>query len=359
MSSSHLRPLLRTLPAIAVGFAAAGCAIAQQPSPYSLPQRLPPLLAQAGQSSTSNQQSGQSSAQQSASADGTLPPNARPGECYTRVFMAPQYKNVTEQVVKREAGERVVVLPARYEDAPETVVVKPATKRVVVNPAVYDTVSEQVLVRPASSRIETTPAQYQSVTERVMERAAYTTWKKGSGPIQRVDSATGEIMCLVEVPAVYKTITKQVLKSPAQTREVAIPAEYQTVTKQVLKTPESVREIEVPAEYSTVTARKLVSPPTEQRVAIPAEYQTVTRAEQVSEGRMEWRQILCETNMTKGKVTELQRALKSRGFDPGKVDGVASKKTYGAVAAFQRSKGLPTDEHINAQTVTALGVSLR
>ena len=104
MSASHLRPLLRALPANAVGYAVAGCAIAQQTSPFSLPQLLPPLLAQAAQPSTLNQQSGQSPAQQSAGADGMLPPNARAGECYTRVFMAPQYKNVTEQVVKREAG---------------------------------------------------------------------------------------------------------------------------------------------------------------------------------------------------------------------------------------------------------------
>ena len=44
-------------------------------------------------------------------------------------------------------------------------------------------------------------------------------------------------MCLVEVPATYKTVTKTVLKTPATTRKVETPAEYTTVRKQVMKTP--------------------------------------------------------------------------------------------------------------------------
>ena len=55
-------------------------------------------------------------------------------------------------------------------------------------------------------------------------------WKKGTGPIQRIDESTGEIMCLVEVPATYKTISKEVLVSPATTRTVEIPAVYKTVS---------------------------------------------------------------------------------------------------------------------------------
>ena len=56
-------------------------------------------------------------------------------------------------------------------------------------------------MKAASTRLETVPAQYETVTEEVLVRPAYTTWKKGTGPIQRIDQATGEIMCLVEVPA--------------------------------------------------------------------------------------------------------------------------------------------------------------
>ena len=107
----------------------------------------------------------------------------------------------------------------------------------------------KVLVKPAVKRLEQVPAVYETVTEQVLERAGDTTWKKGQGPFQRIDNAPGEIMCLVELPPVYKTITKQTVKQPATTRDVEEPAQYSTVKKRVEKTPAATREVDVPAEY--------------------------------------------------------------------------------------------------------------
>jgi hypothetical protein len=45
----------------------------------------------------------------------------------------------------------------------------------------------------------------------------------------RIDHATGEIMCLVQEPAVYSTGIKRMLKHPATTRTMQIPGEYKTV----------------------------------------------------------------------------------------------------------------------------------
>ena len=75
-----------------------------------------------------------------------------------------------------------------------------------------------------------------------------------------------------------------------------VPAEYKTVTKQVLKSPATTRLVQVPAEYKTVQVKKLVSPAKENRIPIPAEYQTVTKTIKESEGQMVWREVLCETN---------------------------------------------------------------
>lgn len=44
--------------------------------------------------------------------------------------------------------------------------------------------------------------------------------EKGRGPVEKLDQATGEIMCLVEVPAEYRTVTKRVQVSPPGAREV-------------------------------------------------------------------------------------------------------------------------------------------
>lgn len=163
-----------------------------------------------------------------ASDEPLLPVQAKAGECYARVFVPPSYRTKSEQLLKAEASERVEIIPAKYGMVEERVLVKEASERLEVIPATYRTVEERVLVSEESERIETVPAVYATETERVLVKPAYTTWKKGRGPIEKIDEATGEIMCLVTVPAEYKTVTKRVLKTPATTRTVKIPAQYKT-----------------------------------------------------------------------------------------------------------------------------------
>lgn len=439
--------------------------------------------------------------------DELLPPGAKAGECYARVWVEPTYRTNEESILVREAGEIVTPISARYETATEEVLVKAAsyyiepvpavygkdTQTILVEegsrfwqvdlakgsapasdeslatakahginidaaqpgecfhehyvPAVYETVTEQVLleeaydqvtvtdpqyrfvekevlVHEASTRLEEISAVYETVSEEIIDKPAHTVWKRGTGPIQRIDEATGEIMCLVEVPATYKTITKRLLKSPATTRTIDIPAvyktvkvrelvsnpeeirsqvpakyktisskkkvadkyfvwheihnkdhssatrtgnkiclvetkpRYETVTQTVVKTPASTRRVEVPAVYETVEVTKLVAAASETREVIPARYETVTSQELLSDGFMEWRSILCETNMTAGTITSIQRALSSKGYNPGPIDGVIGRNTIQAVNKFQMDNGLPTDKYINLETVKALGVAL-
>ena len=286
-----------------------------------------------------------------------LPPNAKAGECYARIFVPPTYKTVTEQAMKREGSERVHIIPAKTETGTERVLVSEASSKLQVIPATYGWVEETLLVKPASKNLVEIPAVYKTVNERIVDKPAHTVWKKGAGPIQATDNATGEIMCLVEVPATSKTVSKTVLVSPASTREVAVPASYTTIKKRVMKTPPSTREIAIPAEYKTVQVTKIVTPAQQQRFEVPAQYQTVSKTVQVSEGRMEWQSVLCETNATPHTVAAIQRALKSAGYSPGSIDGVVGHSTMNAVRSFQRAKGLPVGQ-ITMETIKALGVSL-
>ena len=288
--------------------------------------------------------------------DQLLPPQAKAGECYARVYTPPKYKVVSERVLKNAETSKVEIIPARYEKGAERVLVRAESKKIQVVPATYKTVTERVLVRAASKKLVQVPAQYDSVSERVLVKAGYTTWKKGTGPIQKINSTTGEIMCLVEVPPVYKTITKTVQRAAPTTREVVIPAEYRTVRKQVVATEATTREVVIPAQYKTITVTKVAEPAREVSRAIPAVYQTVERREMVSAGGLEWRSILCETNMTRTKIMDIQRALASAGYNPGPIDGSIQGRTMSAVNAYQRAKGLPVDKYLNIQTVKALGV---
>lgn len=284
-----------------------------------------------------------------------LPPNARPGECYARVFVPPEYKNVSKTVVKREAGVKIETTPAEYEWVEEQVLVKEAFDKLEIIPAEFDWVEEQVLVKPAGEKLVPVEAEYDTVEERVLVRDGYTTWKKGRGPIEKLDHGTGEIMCLVNVPPEYKTVTKRVLVRPAGVDKVEVPAEYATVKKQVLLKAAETRKIEVPAEYKTVKTMKLVQPAQEIRTEIPAEVETVAENVKVKDGRMEWRPILCETNTSPDVVRKLQSALMNAGFNPGAIDGSLGGRTFTAVQAYQQANGLPSGQ-LTLETLHSLGV---
>jgi len=290
------------------------------------------------------------------SGDSTLlPPNAKPGECFARVVVPPVYETTTERVLVKEAGERIEIIPAKYEWTEERVLVKEASTRIETVPATYETVEEQVLVKAASTEIVDVPATYETVQEQVLVTPARTYWKKGRGLVEKVDNNTGEIMCLVEEPAVYRTVSKRVVKTPATTRETTVPAEYKTVRKQVVKTPATTRTVEIPAEYGTVKVRKLVEPAREKRIPIEAEYADITKRTMTEASHMEWRRVLCETNMNNATVLDLQKALQNKGFDPGPLDGVYGSKTQAALHAFQKSKSMPVGG-LTYEAMEALGV---
>ena len=88
-----------------------------------------------------------------------------------------------------------------------------------VVPAQYEIVEERVLVKEASTKLVNIPAEYGVEEERIIDKPAHTIWKKGTGPIQRIDEATGEIMCLVEVPATYKTVKRCLLYTSPSPRD--------------------------------------------------------------------------------------------------------------------------------------------
>ena len=143
---------------------------------------------------------------------------------------------------------------------------------------------------------------------------------------------------------------------PASSRDVEVPAVFKTVTRSVVDTPASIREVDVPAEYRTVKVAKVVEEAKESFTEVPAQYTSITKTVKVADARTEWRSILCETNATPNRIMDIQRALKDAGHDPGPIDGRIKAKTMSAVNSFQAAKNLPVDPYLNIETVKALGV---
>ncbi len=324
---------------------------------------------------------------------------AKPGQCFHEHFKPAQYKSEPVEVIVSQASATVEIVPAKYEWAEERLLVKDASKKVVAVPATYKTETEKVMVTPEKTewkrgrglveKIDTTgeimclvtvPAVFKTITKRVIDTPASTK--------------------VVEIPAEYATQKVRKLVTPAQERRVAIPekkstvtktvkvsdetfvwhpieddtmsgssrtgnqvcvteapAKFKTVTRKVVATPVTTKVVEIPAEYKDVKVRKLVTPAQEKRIAIPEQKQTVTKTVKVSDERLEWRQVLCETNMSVDVVKSIQSALNKAGFDAGPPDGRIGTGTLRAVDAYQRKNGLSTGG-LTFDTLKSLGINL-
>ncbi|MEM0986621.1 MAG: peptidoglycan-binding domain-containing protein [Pseudomonadota bacterium] len=297
-----------------------------------------------------------------------VPPNAEPGRCYARVLMPEITRTVTETVLVKPESSEIRLIPAEFETYTEEVLVKEQTTEFVTIPATYTTETEQVLVQPEYTESVVVPAQFENFTEEVMIRPAYVTWKPGSGLFGRADVpsqsnlsgsnasvATGELLCRVEVPAQFETVTRTRMISPERTDVRTIPARFETVTRQVVATPARIEERVVPAVFETVRKRRQVSPARQETIAIPAQYETVEQREVVGGGGLEWREVLCDTNASASKIREVQAALTDSGY-PTLIDGRFGPSTLRAMEAFQRDRDLPVG-YLTIDTVQALGVN--
>ena len=294
-----------------------------------------------------------------------LPPSANPGECFARVLVPETTDVVVETVEVEPERTEVLVVPATYETITETVVTKEAETVLRVIPARYETVTEEIVVEPAKTKLVAVPERTETYTEQVLVRDGYTTWKPGVGLFGRGaagtagsggEVATGELLCMVQVPPEYRTVTRTRVVQAATTREEMVPAVTRTVTRQVMVEPPRTVEEVIPATTSTVQVERLVTPAREETRIIPAVTRTVERRVVTGGGGLEWREVLCETNTTPQKIAEIQRALTEAGYNTGGADGTFGAATLRAMEAFQRDRGLPVG-NLTVSTVEALGVT--
>ncbi|HIQ07276.1 MAG TPA: hypothetical protein EYH35_02330 [Thiotrichaceae bacterium] len=306
-----------------------------------------------------------------------------------------------------EAGQcfREYYTAAKFEMKDKQVKIKDEYEKITVKEAEFETVEENIVVREAHTVKSLIDAVYEKIEEKVEIEPAKAVWKKGSGLVERLDNSTGEIMCLVQVPAKYDTFVKSVLKSKAQVEESevgevtkafsvqklvtdatqekttveaeftnvqvrtkiedatfswvpstenssgkytgsqiclkAIPAKTKVVAKQVLDTAASVEEISTDAKYKTVKVEKLSTAAEVVRSKTVAVTKTVKKRKKTVNERLEWRQVLCKTNMTTDMNKRIQSALKEAGFYNGPIDGSIGRGTLSSVNKYQIEKGLP------------------
>lgn len=179
-----------------------------------------------------------------------LPPNAKPGECYAKVFVPPEFKTVSERIMVKEASERIEIVPAKYE-----------------------WIEERVCVKDASTRLVEVPAEYADREVTVQTANAHTDWEVNKNGLCELPANTPakDVFCLVNYPAEKRTLSTRCLVKPARVVSETVPAQYETVRRE-----------------------KLVSAATTRKICIPAEYENVEKTVKVCDGRMAWKQVECE-----------------------------------------------------------------
>ena len=322
--------------------------------------------------------------------------NAEVGQCFAEYYVPAKFETKEKEVLVKEEAEDIKVSLAQFDKVDEVITIKEPSRKKVLIKAEYETVEEKIEIEPAKA-----------------------VWKKGSGPVSRIDNSTGDIMCLVKVPAKYKVVKKTVLKTPAKIESVEIPAvtkaiavnklvsdatadkvkvpavykkvaitskiddakfiwrgakvggdgvatgnqiclkgvpaQKKVIKKLVVEKPATVKEVAIPAVYKTIKVKKVATEAEERRTKIPAVYHTIEKRVRISKERLEWRRILCQTNMNTNVNKRIQQALKDAGVYKGPVDGSIGGGTLKAVEKYQREKGLPTGG-ITIQVLESLGV---
>ena len=333
-----------------------------------------------------------------ARASGADVDSARPGQCFSEHFEGPTYKTVTERVLVSEASEQINLTPAKYEWAEQRVMVAPASRKLVEVPAVFETTQERIKVEDAKTMwkkgrgavekidhgtgeimcLVEVPAVYKTVSKRVLKAPASTKVMEEPARYEtiRVRKLVADAQeTRVAMPAKYDDVTKRVMESGGSHSWIAkgssrgsagkatgnviclqeTPAKMASISRKVVKTPASVRRVEIPAKYETKRVRRLVDDAREVRTAVPAVTDTVTRRVRVSGESLEWRSVLCETNMSANMIQDVQRALSKSGYNPGPIDGVLGSQTMTAIERFQRARSLPTGG-LTMDTLKRLGV---
>jgi len=284
---------------------------------------------------------------------------AKPGQCFAHVLVQATYRSETVPVVIREEHESVQVSEPVFMSEIKSFPISDAYKDYVVIPPTFRTEQQKIVVRPAHERLHASPAVIGTRPVTVVIREPRLVWRPGNkgSEVRRIDTATGEVFCLVEEPAKTAVMQREVQITPAQVTRERVPALEEIIERRFLVTPAAVREVYVSAQAKNLKIQTLVEPAREIRTKVEPRIGNMQRQVEVTSERYEWVPVVCvDTPEGKQSIQAVQRALATRKLYSGPIDGLIGKKTKHALAAFQRANGLPGQGSLTVATARALGL---
>lgn len=280
------------------------------------------------------------------------------GKCYAKCKTPDVYETVTSQVVTKEGSAKSTTSKATFTTATEQVMVKQGYKKYSIVPAKFENSSKRVLSSDGGCTVKVRPAKYDTKSSQQLVSAASGKWvrKKKAPNCLSANPEDCYVLCWEEIPAQYTTSSTRVLIQAESFDTVYTDAKYTTLTVQSLVNDATVSESYVPPVYKTVTKKVLSQCGGVSTVYSQPKYKTVTKKVLVSQGTFtDWVEVVCAGDVNTSLVSRVQKALNSRGYTAGPVDGVMGGQTRSALAKFQTDNGLPLG-NLNIATMQALGV---
>ncbi|MDP9103017.1 MAG: hypothetical protein M3N05_03300, partial [Pseudomonadota bacterium] len=102
------------------------------------------------------------------------PPNAAPGQCFTKVLVPEVTESYVEHVLVSPEKTEIKVIPGGSSVEDKTILVKEESAEYYSVAATYRTVTETVVVKAGYTRTETIPATYETISEQVKIKDGYT-----------------------------------------------------------------------------------------------------------------------------------------------------------------------------------------
>jgi outer membrane protein OmpA-like peptidoglycan-associated protein len=226
-----------------------------------------------------------------------LPPNPEPGQCYIKCLTLDEWEEKEVKVLVRPAYKVLEVVPAEYKDEEITVVVKPASKRFEYIPAVFRNETETVRVEDSYNEITIKEAEFGTDETVLTYQPKYNRyeWQTSMENCKSDDPRDCMVLCYVEYPEQKITVPIETLAADASFTKASKGGKEIQVTKKVIATPAQCKEIVIPEETRTIKTRVLVKDETVVEKVIPAEYRTEVVRELIQAGGVSvWEKIDCK-----------------------------------------------------------------
>lgn len=226
-----------------------------------------------------------------------LPPNPEPGKCYVRCKTPDVYKNETINVAVSPEYKKIVAYPAEYKTIQEKVLIKEAGQKLLVVPAVWGSQEVTYFEKEDVTKFEIQKATFVQGFETVETKAATASWQM-SEKLPNCESNNPDdcrYWCYKPLPAEFKTMPVEKLQRDASITTINIPGVKKTYNRKVMVKPPTTSLVKTEPEYKVIQKTVLVKEARTEEVILPAVYRSITKQILVKKGGLNsWKAVNCE-----------------------------------------------------------------